>query len=809
MVSLSITVVLISAAVLGLELALMRALSVSMWHHFGYLIISAALLGFGLSGVAISIGEKFFRRHWQTGVWLSGLGFAIAAPLGYYVASMIPLNVLELIWDPRQKWYLGLYYLALLPSFLCGGGCVGLALLGRSERAWSLYGLNLLGSGLGAVAGVGLMYGQSPTEVIMEMCLLGFAAALAGAAGRGMGRVVVTFLIGVVTITVFGLWRPLPMPISAYKQLSFYQGLKDFELLATRYSPLGRVDLVRSGAIRHFPGLSLNFREGPAGKPRQAGLTWDADGVSAVNRFEKLEELACYNWMSSALVYQLVDGPRVLVVGAGGGSDVGQALYEGASEVVALEMNGQVIELLTGEFAELAGGIYGREDVRVVKAEGRHFLERTWEQFDVIQMALLESQRSGAAGVYALNESQLYTVEGIERALSRLRAGGALSLTRWLKSPPRDAIKMLATVAAALERQGVSEPGEQVVMIRSILTATIVVKNEPFSEEEKGKVRQFAGQRHFDLVHVPGMKASEANRYHKLSNPEGPYYAAAQEIFGGRAEEFFERYAYDVRPATDDRPYFYNFFRWRSVGQMRQTLGENWLSFAESGYLILAVGLVQVVVLSVLLLIVPAVLVGRRVRGERGRLWCTAGYFLALGLGYIFIEMGFIHKLSLLLGNPIWAVAVVVASFLCFSGVGSMAAGRLSRGRRGAAVVSWAILGIVCWAIGLAGILQVGSGWLMGLSNWVRTVVIVAMIGPMAFCMGFCFPTGLRMASKSSGSLVPWAWAVNGFGSVTGAVGGTVLAVSIGFTWLIVIALGMYVVASFLIGRLGKSKIKL
>ncbi len=177
---------------------------------------------------------------------------------------------------------------------------------------------------------------------------------------------------------------------------------------------------------------------------------------------------------------------------------------------------------------------------------------------------------------------------------------------------------------------------------------------------------------------------------------------------------------------------------------------------------------------------------------------------MALGLGYIFIEMGFIQKLSLLLGNPIWAVAVVVASFLCFSGIGSMTAGWLVRRRQSAAVVRWAIFGIICWAIGLAGILQAGSGPLLGLNNWLRMVVIVAMIGPMAFCMGFCFPTGLRMASESSGSLVPWAWAVNGFGSVTGAVGGTVFAVSIGFTWLIVAALGMYVAASYLIGRLAK-----
>ena len=806
MVSLGITVLLISAAVLGVELALMRALSISMWHHFAYLIISAALLGFGLSGVIISLGERFFRRHWQNSVWLTALGFAIAVPLGYWAATSVPLNVLELIWDPRQKYYLGLYYLGLLPIFLCGGGCVGLALLGKTEKAGSLYGLNLLGSGLGAAGSVALMYGQSPTQVLMQMCVLGFGAALAAAIGKGIGRIVITFLIGVVTISIFSLYRPLPLPISQYKSLSFYEGVEDFELLARRYSPLGRIDLVRSKIIRHFPGLSLNFPENAIEKkPSQAALTWDGDGTSAVNRFDKLDELACYDWMSSALAYQLVDRPRVLVVGAGGGSDVAQALYEGAREVAALELNAQVIDLLSGEFADLAGEIYQRDDVRLIKAEGRHFLEQTAESFDVIQIALLESQAAGAAGVYSLNENQLYTVEGIERALSRLGPSGVLSITRWLKAPPRDAIKMLATVVEALEQRGISEPSEHIAMIRSIQTATIVVRNESFRESEINKVREFAQQRGFDLVHVPGIKANEVNQYHKLSNPDGPYYTAAKEILSPRAEKFFGDYVYNVRPATDDRPYFYNFFRWRSLGQLRRTLGRDWLSFTESGYLIMAVGLVQVIVLSVALLIVPGLMVRKRVKNQHGRLWCAAGYFLALGFGFIFIEMGFIQKLSLLLGNPIYAVAVVVTGFLCFSGIGSMAAGWLANRYRAAAVVSWAIMGIVCWAIVLTGILHWCSGWLIGLSGPLRIGLIMVLIGPLAFCMGFCFPTGLRIASKSSGSLVPWAWAVNGFGSVTGAVAATLLAVSIGFIWLIVAALGMYVAASYLIGRLVKA----
>ena len=805
MVSLGISVFLISAAVLGLELALMRALSISMWHHFAYFIISVALLGFGLSGAIISIAEKFFRQHWRMAMWLAGLGFAVAVPLGYYAATALPLNVLELIWDPRQLYYLGLYYLALLPSFLCGGAFIGLALLGKTQKAWSLYGLNMIGSGAGAILALVLMYNQPPTAVIMEMCLLGFVAALAAAAGRGLVKILVTCLIAALTLGVFGLWRPLHLPVSQYKSLSFYEGLKDFELLARRYSPLGRIDLLRSNTIRHFPGLSLNYGFTGSSLPTQAALTWDADGTSAVNQFREVGQLTCFDWMTSALAYRLVKHPRVLVIGAGGGSDVCQAIYEGAGEIIALELNGQVIDLLSREFSDLAARIYQRPDVRLLKAEGRHFLERTSESFDLIQIALMESQTAGAAGVYALRETQLYTIEGIARSLDRLTPGGVLTLTRWLKAPPRDAVKMLATVAQALRRRGAVDPAEHVAMIRSIQTATIVLKNEKLSEEEIDAIRKFTAERNFDLVHVPGIKPSDANQYHQLNEPQtAPYYAAAQEIFGPNVEQFFRTHVYDLRPATDDRPYFYNFFRWQSLGHLRRTIGPDWLTLAESGYLLLAVALVQAVVLAGLLLILPALLLHRRMSRARGRIWTAAGYFLALGLGYIFIEMGFIHRFSLLLGNPLYAAAVVFAGFLCFSGAGSMAAGSLAQRHTGQRLVSWAVFAIICWAILLMAILHWRSGWLIALNNLLRMVLIVAMVGPLAFCMGFCFPTGLRMVGASSSSLVPWAWAVNGFGSVTGAVGGTVLAVSIGFTWLVVLALILYLAASCLINKLAK-----
>ena len=556
--------------------------------------------------------------------------------------------------------------------------------------------------------------------------------------------------------------------------------------LAVRYSPLARLDCVEAASIRHFPGLSIAYQ----GKlPQQILIISDADGISAINQFDSLRDLDCYDHMTSALGYHLVDKPEVCIIGAGGGSDVAQGLAHGASKVTAVEMNSQIIDLVRGDFDEAASGLYRRADVEIVIAEGRSFLQTARQPFDIINISLLDSLSASAAGLYALNESHLYTIEAIEQALTRLHPRGLLSITRMLKDPPRDSIKMFATIIEALRNRGVSNPAKNIMMIRSWFTATIVVSPQPFSDLQIISAREFARQRSFDVVHLPGIEPSEVNRFHVLEEPI--YYESARRILLD-CDAFYRNYAYNIRPATDDRPYFFDFFRWKSLPYMVRTMPRQWLPFSEWGYLVLAATLVQALLASALFILLPLWL-AKPIKSARSRKLPALIYFLLLGLAYMFLEMGFIQKMTLLIGHPVFGVAVTLVGFLVFSGCGSLVSSRLFE----SAVVRirMAVLAIIILGIAQIVFMKISFDWLVGFSRPGRILLGLAITAPLAFFMGMPFPTALKQLNIHSQPLVPWAWGVNGFASVIGAVLGTFLAISLGFTSLTLIALASYFLA--------------
>jgi len=788
-----ITIFLISAAALALELVLVRAFSIGHWHHFSYLIISTALLGFGTGGIIISIGSKLFTRNYTRGLWGFALALAAAVPIDFYLSQRVPLDELQLIWDVRQLLYLFAYYLLFFVPFLCAGLFVALAFTVFAEKAHRLYFFNMTGSGLGAAAIVALMYGNRPEALLLVISGIAFFAALILAFAVSRRCVTVTLICAAVWLLVFSSVGPVAfeIEISESKSLVYYNALPSAETVARRYSPLGRLDCVRAPTIRYFPGLSIAY-QGPL--PRQILIITDADGISAVNHFENLTELACYDYTTSALGYHLQSQPNVCVIGAGGGSDVAQALALGARRVVAVEMNSQVIDLVRGTLDESASGLYKRDDVQVAITEGRSFLQTTRELFDIINISLLDSFSASTAGVYALNESHLYTIEAIEQALARLHPNGLLSITRTLKTPPRDALKMFATAAEALRSRGVANPANHIIMIRSWATATIVVSPQPFSDAQIENAPEFAEQRCFDLVHLPGIKAQQVNRFHILEEPI--YYEGTRQLLSEHRESFYRDYAYNIRPATDDRPYFFDFFKWNSLPFMIRTMGRQWLPFSEWGYLVLAATLLQAVCASALFIIIP-LRIARPIKTVQSGKLPALIYFLLLGLAYMFLEMGFIQKMTLLIGHPVFGVAVILLGFLVFSGCGSLAAERISPlTGYGTRLIWLAVSAIVIIGIAEIILMALSFDWLVGFSRPIRILLGLAITTPLAFFMGIPFPTALRQLHINSKPLVPWAWGVNGFASVTGAVLGTFLAISVGFTTLTLIALACYFLAA-------------
>ncbi len=802
MTAVFVTVFLVSAVALGLEVVLVRALSIGHWHHFSFLVISTALLGFGAGGTLIALSRSFFVSQYKKVIWWSAVLLGIAVPVVFLLSQKVPFDEWQLLWDRRQIFYLLAYYLLFLVPFVFAGAIISLAFAVYSDRAGQVYFYNMAGSGLGAAALVVLMYGNSPERLLVILSCVAFLAALVQSLSLSRRYSAASLLCAVICVVLFGRTGPLELKIniSEHKGLIGYRELPNAKVSGPWYSPLARLDCVQSPAIRNFPGLSMTYQ---GALPEQMLILTDADGGTAVNRFERLEDLRCYDYLTSALGYHLVAEPAACVIGAGAGSDVAQAISSGACSVTAVEMNRRIVDLVQARYNDFAGGLYKRDDVDVVIAEGRSFLDSCERKFDVVSISLIDSPGGSAGGIGAFNQSHLYTVEAIQKALSVLAPGGVLSITRAIKMPPRDSLKMFATVAEALlslPTQG-TDPSKHIIMIRSWATATIVVSIGPFSQEQIETTHSFAKERSFDLVYLPGIKARQANRFHQLDQG-AIYYEAVQKILSKESNAFYKDYPYNIRPAHDDRPYFFDFFKWKSLPSMVRAMGAGGLRFSEWGYLVLVATLVQAVVIGGILILVP-LLFSKSIRRIRSGKFAVVSYFLLLGAAYMFLEMGFIQKMNLLIGNPVFAVAVTLSGFLVFSGLGALVSQRLlyalfqsrTKSNKGVLVV---VLIIIVIGIAESLMLNLGFDFLVGLSRITRILSALAIIAPLAFFMGIPFPTVLRQLHTDRQPLIPWACGVNGFASVTAAVLGTLLAISIGFTAVVITALSCYLLAALI-----------
>jgi hypothetical protein len=324
--------------------------------------------------------------------------------------------------------------------------------------------------------------------------------------------------------------------------------------------------------------------------------------------------------------------------------------------------------------------------------------------------------------------------------------------------PPRDPLKLLATAAVALEREGVPDPGARLAMVRGWQTATLVVKNGELGAADLAAVRGFAEARSFDLVHLPGMRAEEADRFNRVGEPS--FHAGARALLGPERDAFIERYKFDLRPATDDRPYAGDFFRWRALPEILSLHARGGAGLLEWGYLVLAATLAQAALLGAVLILLP--LAGRGLREARGARGRTAAYFLAIGLAFLLVEIAFVQRFTLFLGDPTRAVAVVLAGFLVFAGVGSAAAPALARRLEGASgrarvppIRAAAVAVALVAALYLAALPPVLDR-LMPLPDAIKVPLALLLIAPLAVPMGMPFPLGL---ARTPPALVPWAWA--------------------------------------------------
>jgi hypothetical protein len=411
----------------------------------------------------------------------------------------------------------------------------------------------------------------------------------------------------------------------------------------------------------------------------------------------------------------------------------------------------------------------------------------------------------GSAGVHALSTSYDYTVEALQSYLKLLAPEGLLSITMWTSTPARGNLKLFTTAVEAMRNTGIGHPENNIAWIRSWNTATLILKKTALTPEEISRLREFSISRSFDLAWLPGIGPEDVNQFQLLQEPV--FYLTARSVLeeGDKNAEasFVQQYKFDIRPTTDNRPYFNNFFRWSSFEEFLTMPGQVGISMTGVGYPTLLFTMVQASVAAVVLILLPLLLV--RTGKDKADKKIAAGkrkniviYFLSIGLAFLFIEIAFIQKFTLILSQPLYAVAVALCAFLIFSGLGSLYVQRCMESAEFSIIpvlLRRSVLLITIIAILYITFLPMLSSKIMALTESVRIISAFIIAAPLAFVMGMPFPLGMAALQQNSPHLMPWAWGINGCASVLSAVLAVLLAMEIGFNGIMLCAVILYLIA--------------
>ncbi len=799
---------LLSASVLAYELLLMRLFAIVHWHHFAFMMISVALLGYGTSGTLLALMGRFTAGRLRFTFALGAIGFSLTSVLCFAAAQKLPFNALAFLWSPRQWGYLaGIYVLLLVPFLLAAIG-LGAMLRYYGRRISRVYAADLAGAGAGAGLTLGLLFHLPPQ---MSLCIIaiGGVAAVAAALWQWRmidGRIAVALLatLGLVVASGMEVAPRSRTAVNAYKPLAQTLRLPGARILYEGHHPMGWFTLVDSPQVplRYAPGLSLNS---DAPLPAQMAFFVDGQAMTVIDRFDVQTRTADYlkQCTPSVGLYLRPGSQRVLVVGAGGGQDILRARAFGAHSVEAVDAHPFFAQLLKGRLREFSG--FGRMEgtVRYHSTTVRAYLQPAAGAFDLIQLPL-----AGGDGSTAFGENTLMTVEGLAQLWKHLKDDGLLVVPLWTRLPPRGCLKAYLTALRMLERQGVRRPAEHLAVIRDWRTAVILVGQSPLSPLERDAIRRFCRKWGFDLVHLSDLRPGEVNRHSVLARPM--FAEGTRKLAGEERSDFVARYKYDLTPPTDDRPFFGQYFRWQSLPEIASLRHAGGIALLDWGYPLLLATLIQAAVISVILIGLPVWWRRRRPFAEddrSAREMSTLLYFMAIGGGFILVEMVFIQRLSVFLHHPLLAAALALAGFLVGAGGGSIGVdAALARGVSAPKLLRFALAAVVVIGLLAFGVMNALIHRFIGEALISKFIVSLAVVLVLAAPMGMAFPLGILLLTADRSRLIPWAWGINGCATVLGAVAVPLLAIQTGYAFILKLALILYASGLVVIIRFGGLK---
>ncbi len=787
---------LLSAAVLAYEVLLMRLFAIVHWHHFAFMMISIALLGYGASGTFLSLMPSLEAGRVRFLFPVSAAGFSLTSVLCFAAAQQMPFNALEVFWDVRQWFYLaGIYGLLLIPFFLAATG-IGAIMRYYNHLIPKIYAYDLVGAGIGAAMTAGFLFYLPPQTALWVVATLGaLAAATAGWHWKCKSqRTFILATLGLIVLTGLAVANWGRVVVNPYKPLAQVLRIPETRRIYEDHHPMGWFSAVASAGIpfRHAPGLSLSSN---APIPDQVAFFVDAKGMTVADRYDGSRHgLRHLQQSTLSLGFHLrTRAGRVLIAGAGGGQDILRAHTHGARQIDAVDAHPLYARMLAERLPAFSGWALLQDKVRYHSTTVRAFLQSAEEDFDLIQLPLAGD---GPIGARAFGENTLLTIEGLGQMWQHLHADGLLVMPLWIHLPPRGGLKLFLLALQMLERQGIHHPERHLAVIRDWRTAVLLVGKSALARKDREAIRQFCRQWAFDLAYLADQRAEEINRHNVLARPM--FAEGTRRLIGRDRVDFVARYKFDLRPPTDDRPFFGHFFRWQSLPEIASLRKSGGIALLDWGYPVLLATLFQAAFFSLVLIGLPVWWRHRKTTDEsdgRPGALTVLLYFGAIGGGFIFLEMVFIQRLSLFLHHPLLAATLTLAGFLLGAGGGSIGAhAALERGWQAAALLKISL--VVVLAIGL---LQIGVVPLLiqhfiGAALGLKILLALGLIIPLAVGLGMAFPLGIAVVAANHPRVVPWAWGINGCATVTGAIAVPLLAIELGYALTAGLAMTLYAV---------------
>ena len=788
----------LSAAALAYEVLLVRLFSIIHWHHFAFMVISIALLGYGASGSMITVFQRGLLQRYGSVLIFNAVMFGLSAIACFIAVQQLPFNALEILWDTSQWQRLLMSYLLLTLPFFFVANAIALTMARYHDRIALIYGVDLIGAGIGAIVILILLQFYPPDAVLRILGVLGLTAGLLAVHKLAcLGRMLVSSLIALLVVIV--LFAPadwLELRLSEYKGLEQVLLINGTEHLQRRSNSISQVDVVESREIpfRNAPGMSLLS---PSGTPDQLAVFRDGDEMTTIDKHSDNASLVYQDYMSSVLPYYIHDSPKnVLVLGSSTGNELLQATLHNAAHIDAVESDTLLTALISEDYADYFGWDLISDRISFHTSSPRGYAASTNEKYNIIVTGVPGGSSGGAAGVHELATSYSFTIEALEKYLSLLEPDGLLSITFWTSTPARGNLRLFATAVEALRRTGVEQPGNNIAWIRSWNTATLVIKNGALSAADNKRIREFSTARAFDIAWLPDIKENEVNRYQLLQQPI--YYMAASSLLSSSSNDFIDSYKYNIRSVTDNNPYFDNSFKWSSLPELLSISGRGGIALIGVGYPTLLFTLIQAIIAAIVLVLLPLAIVRRNKPSKLANRKNIVIYFLSIGLAFLFIEIAFIQKFTLILSQPLYAVAVTLCAFLIFSGLGSLYAQK--KMMTPSAVIMQRLLNRSIALIGIITLIYVFAfptitDSIMAMSEPARIAAAILLAAPLAFAMGMPFPLGLTATRQNDPTLMPWAWGINGCASVLSAILAVLLAIEIGFSGVMLSAILFYALA--------------